>query len=401
MNGMMNTLSESEIDLPQVEPKPIKLVVLVEAISVNAVAKNVMEFHRTARDFGKNPFGHDMSFITFDRTRDPNHQSEFVRVGRASGLEIEVIPESAPFDLRVIPALRRLIRRRAPDIVVTHQVKSHFLMKVSGLNRRYPWVAFHHGYTSTDRKMRAYNHLNRWSLPAAAKVITVCEAFAKDLQSAGVRRERIHVQHNSIRPEPKPSNEEVKALKASLGVAEDARVILSVGRLSREKAHVDLLAACKHLHDILPSTKTRLVIVGDGPERTTLEATVQSLGIADKVVFTGEVTGIEPYYAAADVMVLPSHSEGSPYVLLEAMAAEIPVVATAVGGVPEMVEDEQTALLVPAGDSQAMATSIARILTEAGLGTRLTSNAAKLTLTRYSPETYFRSVSEIYRGLLE
>src|SRR6266852_6782237 len=132
-------------------------------------------------------------------------------------------------------------------------------------------------------------------------------------------------------------------------------MILAVGRLSKEKAQIVLLRAFKNLSETHGEINARLVIVGDGPEREPLEAAAASLGLSDRVVFTGQVNNVQVYFAAADVLVNPSHSEGSPYVLLEAMAAGLPIVATAVGGVPEMVENNETALLVPASDPCALA----------------------------------------------
>ena len=382
--------------------RPIKLVALIEALSVNAVAKNMLEFQRTLRELEEGTPAVKTSFVTFDRSgrAQSESQNEFVKAARRDELEVDVIPERGRFDLRVLPALREIIKRRAPDIIVTHQVKSHFLMKVSRLNKQYPWVAFHHGYTATDRKMRAYNHLNRWSLPTADRVVTVCEAFARDLESAGVKRERIHVQHNAIRRGRDVSREEVTTLRQRLGAAPDERIVLSVGRLSHEKAQIDLIAAFKDLDGIRNSTKTRLLFVGDGPERQRLETNATSLGVSHRVVFTGEVNDVQPYYAAADVMVLPSHSEGSPYVLLEAMAANLPIVATAVGGVPEMVEDQKSALLVPSGDPKSMAVAIDRILSEPEIASRLTANASALISTIYSPATYLHSLVKVYRDLI-
>ena len=144
----------------------------------------------------------------------------------------------------------------------------------------------------------------------------------------------------------------------------------------------------------------RLVIVGDGPERENLEVTAASLGISDRVIFTGQVKNVEAYYAAADVLANPSHSEGSPYVLLEAMAANLPIVATAVGGVPEMVENNQTALLVPASDPQAMADAIARVLGDEQLAQRLAASASTLGTFRFSPDNYVRSLAEVYREVI-
>ena len=196
------------------------------------------------------------------------------------------------------------------------------------------------------------------------------------------------------------TSEEAELVRKRLGIAKDESLVLSVGRLSREKAHIDLLSAFDRLRENNPAAKSTVVIVGEGPERASLAAAAASLRLTERVIFVGEVSNVQPYYAAADVVVLPSHSEGSPYVLLEAMAANVPIVATAVGGVPEMVEDEESALLVPQRDPRAMAAAIARVLTDPALAQRLTANASALVATRYSPETYVRSILEIYRGVI-
>lgn len=384
----------------------------MEARTVTGAAKNMLEFCRAARDLDQS---HDASttvetsIVTFERassssaSRAPTGEppSEFSNAARELGLEVDIIPERYRFDLRVIPALREIVARRAPGIVLTHHVKSHFLMKLSKLWRRYPWVAFHHGYTTTDWKMRAYNHLDRWSLPTADRVVTVCHAFAQELTSAGgVPGERIHVQHNSIRPEQAASAEEAQAFRKRFGIAEDERITLAIGRLSSEKAHIDLIHAFRHLLDAHPEIKARLVIVGDGPERGRLEAAAGALGLGERIVFAGQLSDVRPCYRAADALALPSHSEGSPYVLLEAMAAGLPIVATAVGGVPEMVEDQASALLVEPRETRAMAEAIARVMIDTDFARKLAANAHALVATRYAPETYVRSLVELYREII-
>jgi glycosyltransferase involved in cell wall biosynthesis len=143
------------------------------------------------------------------------------------------------------------------------------------------------------------------------------------------------------------------------------------------------------------------MIVGEGPERRRLEAAADSFGCRERVVFTGQSSEVWPFYSAADVFVLPSHSEGSPNVLLEAMAGGIPIVATEVGGVPEMVEQNQSALLVPANDPPALAAAIVRVLIDGELAQRLTTNASALVATRYTLENYVRSLVEIYRQVVK
>jgi glycosyltransferase involved in cell wall biosynthesis len=185
---------------------------------------------------------------------------------------------------------------------------------------------------------------------------------------------------------------------------EGVRMILAVGRLSQEKGQIVLLRAFKKLNETHDNTdgeiRARLVIVGDGPERETLEAATASLGLSDRVVFTGQVNNPQAYFEAADVLVNPSDSEGSPYVLLEAMAAGLPIVATAVGGVPELLENNESALLVPAGDPQAMFDAIARVLNDERLAGRLTKNAGELVSTRLSPEAYVRSLAQVYSEVI-
>jgi glycosyltransferase involved in cell wall biosynthesis len=396
-HSVMIETSASRLRTPN---SKLRILAVVEATAVNAVAKNMFEFHSAANELAQESTGFpaiELSLVTFDRA---GTSAEFVASAHELGLDVDVIPERGRFDRSVIGALRKIVAQRSPDVIVTHQVKSHFLMKVSGLWKKYPWVAFNHGYTTTDRKMLLYNRLDRWSLPKADGVVTVCEAFAKQLVKMGVPRARIHVQHNSIRPEPSVSAQEMYAFRRKLGVKDDERMILAVGRLSKEKAQVDLLRAFKNLSDTHSETNARLVIVGEGPEREPLETAAASLGISDRVIFTGQVKNVEIYYAAADVLANPSHSEGSPYVLLEAMAANLPIVATAVGGVPEMVENDQTALLVPASDPQAMADAIARVLGDEQLAQRLAASASTLGSFRFSPESYVRSVANIYREVI-
>lgn len=384
----------------QTASSTIKILAVVEATNVNAVAKNMFEFHRAAAELAQRFAGFpvfDLSLVTFDRD---NNSAEFVSAARELKLEVDVIPERGRFDRSVIPALRRIVQQRSPDVIVTHQVKSHFVMNVSRLWQKYSWVAFNHGYTTTDRKMLVYNRLDRWSLPKADRVVTVCDAFAKQLVKMGVARERICVQHNSIRTEQALDPQDSSALQKQLSISEDERLILSVGRLSKEKAQVDLLHAFKKLINMNSNLKARLVIVGDGPERKHLETLASSLGIGVRVTFAGQVSNVQPYYAASDVLVNSSHSEGSPYVLLEAMAAGLPIVATAVGGVSEMVENNETTLLVPPSDPQAMADAIARLLSDKQLAARLAENASELVSSRFSPETYVQSLAEIYREVI-
>ena len=143
----------------------------------------------------------------------------------------------------------------------------------------------------------------------------------------------------------------------------------------------------------------RLVIVGDGPERTRIQNAARKSMPPGCVVFAGHQSELSGYYTIADLMVLASHTEGSPNVLLEAMAAGLPIVATNVGGTPEIVSSEHSALLVEKQNPFALAVAIERLLEDEGLRERVGS-AARAASSAYWPEVYCDSMLSLYDRLI-
>ncbi|HYE73815.1 MAG TPA: glycosyltransferase family 4 protein [Blastocatellia bacterium] len=388
----------------------IKLLVLIEPNEPTGMAKSLLDFCQRVRLVQFDGPGIETSFVTFHRAPAINStQSQqaapnrFVRAARQAGFQVDVIHERFRYDPRAISELRCVIKKRAPHIVHTCHIKSHFLLRLSGMHRRQPWAAFHHGYTTTDLKMRVYNQLDRWSLRAADRIVTVCHAFARELQQIGIASERISVLHNAISPDygQNIQAEERQALRDSLGLAEDERMILSIGRLSHEKGHADLIRAFAHLRNSHPEIKARLVIAGKGREQKRLHHLATTLGVNGQVTLIGQIDNVPVHYAAADLFVLPSLSEGSPNALLEAMAVGLPIVATAVGGIPEMVSHEKQALLTSSRKPQAMAEAIFRLLTNQSLARELAANARLAVRTHHLPEAYDHALAEIYHQMIQ
>jgi glycosyltransferase involved in cell wall biosynthesis len=312
------------------------------------------------------------------------------------------ITERSRFDFGVIPQLRSVIREFQPDVIQSHAIKSHLLIRAARFHATTPWIAFHHGYTWPDLRMRLYNQLDRWSLRGASLVLTVSAPFREELIGRGVARHRIEIVHNAIDPQWASrfrSPQAGRELRAALGIGPDDRVILIAGRLSREKDHEMAVRAVHRLLARGTVSHPSLLIVGDGPERKRLQATIASLDMGASVRFTGQVPSAEPYYGIADAAVLSSRSEGSPNALLEAMAARVPVVATAVGGVPEIVSHNESALLVRAGDCESMARALADILTNESLARRLADAAHARICASYTPAARTQRLSEIYARL--
>ena len=379
---------------------PLRALALVEAATVTGPAKNLIRFCQMIQ--ADPASGLSISIAAFQRRAPAGSESNaFLDAVRAAGLELDVIPERGRFDSTVLPVLREIIARRRPDIIQTHAPKSHFLVRWAGLQRGRGWIAFHHGDTAEDFKMHLYTQLDRWSLRAANRAVTVCEPFADLLVDRGVRRDHIEIVPNAIAAAPTIAMEDVVALRERLAIPAGARVILSVGRLSTEKGHADLLSALRLLLRDHPQLAIRLILVGDGIERPALERAAAAPGLASSVIFAGQCPNVWPYYALADVFVLPSHSEGSPNALLEAMAAGVPIIASKVGGVPETVEDGTSALLVPPAKPAAMASALARVLEDPALAARLVSNASERLVKRFSPESRYQALLEVYRSVKE
>ncbi len=369
----------------------------MESDFVTGPAKNLLEFARRARQAPDGLPGVDLSTATYVRG-DDGPDNGFVTAAARACVRMDLIREKARFDLAVIPQIRAILETHRPDIVQTHNVKSHFLMRYSGLWREYRWLAFHHGYVTTDAKMRLYNQLDRWSLQRASHLITVCGPFREQLESRGIPAARITVRHNAINPFVPPPAEDIEAARRSIACPSGTPLLVMVSRLSHEKGHLDLLEALAILKR--NGVKCHAVIVGEGPERGAIERVRGRLGLREDVTLVGHKDDVRPYLAMATLYLMPSHSEGSPNSLLEAMTAGVPCVASNVGGIPEIMTDERTGLLTPARNPEPLANAIKRLLTDPALASSLAVNALAET-RRFSPDAYHAALVRVYQTVLD
>lgn len=369
---------------------PLRLLAIIEATSITGPARNLLEFASLAQNERV-----ETVIATFAR----NGSNLFIDTVRQKNIPLEIIVEKSPNDPAARRALLETIRRVSPVVLQTHAVKSHFLVRRIGAHGEFPWVAFHHGYTWPDLKARLYNQLDRWSLRAPRRVLTVSQPFRTELIARGVPPDRIEVIHNAIAPgwgaaEREPGRQ--ADTRRAFGIPADRKIVLIVGRLSREKDHLTLLEATKRTRATQP---LHLVIVGEGPERGRIEERIRQLGLQNEVTLTGQQKSAAPFYGVADLAVLSSLSEGSPNALLEALVSGVPVVATNVGGIPEIVRDGETAFLVPPGDIDAMTSSMLRVLGDEALASAFTERGRILIAERHSPEARVRRLCEIYRSV--
>ena len=316
--------------------------------------------------------------------------SRWAAACREHGLPTLELAMRGDFHPRDVFALRRAFRERGTDLVV---LKMHQCIRMAWaaglfLGGRRPAILCRMGDSVMKRSLGArltYRHL-------ADRYVTPSEFVRRELLAYGYYGpERIRAIPNGVEvPADDPAAR--GRIRAELGLG-DAPVLITTSRLHPQKGHRHLLDALAGLRKALPAL--RLLIVGDGVERPNLEAQARQLGIADAAVFTGFRSDVADLLRAADLFVLPSLREGMPNTALEAMAVGLPVVASAVGGVPEVVVGGETGLLVPAGDAGSLRDAIARLVTERDLAGRMGRAGRERVREQFSVERML-AASEAY-----
>ena len=376
----------------------IKVVALVEASVVTGPAKNILRFAVDCRDRV------DLTVVTFVRALDKNlnevSNNQLVSAARSLNIPLDIVRETRAFDLSVLGGLLRICKRRNPAIVQTHGIKSHLLVSLL-FGRNFRWIAFHHGYTSEDLKARFYRQFDRWSLRRCDLVVTVCTEFANRLASRGVRQDRIFVVPNSVKTDVGHSDAKLlEKTRQRWKIPHDEWVVLTVGRLSSEKGHRYLIDAVTRVMRKSPQLKFQVLIAGSGPADKNLKEQVNKNGLDQRVRLIGHCSDIREMFSMADLFVLPSLSEGSPNVLLESMAARVPIVATSVGGVPELVNDGESAILVPPEDSESLAEAMTMLLSDRSRAIQLANVAFEKAHSVFSTKKYDERLLNIYDELI-
>lgn len=288
--------------------------------------------------------------------------------------------------------LGSLIERVRPDVVHTHGYRSDLLGGWAGQRLDVPIVSTVHGFVGGDMRARFYEWLQCRAFRRFDAVAPVAETQVGRLRGAGVPESRIHLVPNAwIGERSALSRSEARE---DLGLSDSTFHVGWVGRLSREKGADILLRALS----LLTGLPIRVSFLGDGTERAALEQLAHELGVYDSVRWLGFAPDARHFYPALDAYVLSSRTEGTPLVLLEAIAAGIPVIASRVGGVPS-VTGEESALLVPADDAVALASAIREVAANPKVAHRRATIATQRLRDRFSPDAWLERYEGIYHGV--
>ena len=306
--------------------------------------------------------------------------------------------------------LARLIRRERPQILHTHTAKAGTVGRVAALlagSRRPPIVVhtFHghvlRGYFGPVRSL-FFRLLERGLASVTTALVAVSPQVRDDLVALRVApRERFVVIRLGIELDQRVSPEQDGRLESRryLGIQADRFTVGWIGRMTAVKRTDDVLVAFKRLRD--SGVDACLCMVGDGPDRMQLERRAHELGVIRDTVFLGYQEDVAPYYAAFDALVLPSGNEGTPVSAIEALAAGRPVVATRVGGVPDVIRDGKDGFLVEAGATDDLADRLERLARDPALRERMGEEGRARVLPRYAVDRLVDDVDRLYRSLLE
>jgi len=317
---------------------------------------------------------------------------------RALGTPVFFLGKRPGLDFSLVGKIGRLRRELGIDLIHAHNSGPGFYAGLSALGSGVPVVMTRHnlcvGEGPSGRALRM--------LTGRLCAATVC--VSPEIHDQAMREDHCPPRKLSLIMNGvdlsrfNGDRQQSRQARRLMGLAETDSVVMTVGRLNQVKNQALLIKAIGRLSNDRPALK--LVLIGDGPERTNLEALTRTLDLDGRVLFAGERPDVQRLLPAADCFALSSDSEGAPKALLEAMACGLPIVCTAVGGIPQIINHGQCGLLSPGGDEAALASCLAQVLDDALLASELGRRALDEARRRFSLQEMFRHYAHVYNSAL-
>ncbi len=340
---------------------------------------------------------YEMVVLSFGAEDEPH---AFLDAAAARGVPTRRVPQASSYDPRLVRRVRKAIEAEQPALLVGHDYKADLLLRMASRGSGLPRVAVVHGYTGENLKIRLFEALDKRLLRKMDAVVVVSEALRAELIERGVQPDRIHLVPNAVDVVGVAAAAEAgrEAVRREWEVGGDF-VLLALGRLSPEKGQDVLLEA---FAGWAPpgEARVKLVLVGDGATREALTRQAEKLGLSERVHFAGWRADPHACLGAADGIVMPSRTEGLPLAALEAMAASRPVVATRVGGLPEVLDEGRAGWLAEPEDVAGLREALTAMCADADERVRRVATARERVATLYGAERQARALEAVYRRVL-
>ena len=371
--------------------RPIRVLDLRDTYEIGGPGKTIIETFRAI-----DPLRFELHLGVFLR-RDEPEESPFIAAARECGMPLHILRGYNQYDPRLVSQLTRLIKRLKIDIVHSHEVKSDVITYLASKLHRVPIMTTLHGWIANNAKQRVLMAVDRRLIPRFDCVIVVSDQIRDALKRQGVPGHNMRLLHNAIVIEKYRRTGRTGFLAELIGRPLLGPVIASIGRISPEKGHADLV-------DALAIASARghrfsAVLAGDGPDRPRLLEKIDAAGLSDRIHLPGYVQQPQRILEEADLVVLPSHTEGLPNAALEAMVMGVPLLATRVGGTPEVVTDGQTGRLVSPHSPEALACGIIDFVVDPAPWRRMAADAREVVERRFNFRSRTRELEGIYSEL--
>jgi glycosyltransferase involved in cell wall biosynthesis len=324
---------------------------------------------------------------------------EFATAVRAAAIPFLDLKETRRVQPEHVLQIRRYIRDQHIRIVHLHGYRTDLMgyLATRGL-RGVGLLTTHHGWIRNTAKQEQVARFARWLCRRFDAVEVVSRRLLDDLSPSLREDGRAVVVHNAIVTADYRREGTRAAVRQQLGIAADAMVLGTIGRFSAEKGCLDLLEAFRRVAQAVP--RAHLVLIGEGPLAGELERQAAAAGIVGRVSFVPHQTRVQPYYEALDLLVSPSHTEGISNVILEAMTFGVPVVATAVGGTPEIIESGRSGILVPGRRPDLLGEAIVNLLGNDGERQRVADGGRRRIDEAFTFEVRMRREESLYESIL-
>jgi glycosyltransferase involved in cell wall biosynthesis len=343
------------------------------------------------------PFGYRVLCAYLHPPDDPGFDTLRARA-QELGTPLAGISDRGPWDLSVVWKMLALCREHKVAIWHGHDYKSNLLGLI--LRRFWPMqlVSTVHGWGSLIGFTPWYYKIDRRCLRKYQRVICVSEDLVTQCVASRVSADRCVLIENGIETDRYQRQRSVEEAKRQLGFNPERLLIGAVGRLAAEKDFPSLIRAVDRL--FRDGRNVELMLVGEGDERGPLEKLVDQLKLTDRVHFLGHRTDLIGLYEAMDAFVLSSRREGLPNVVLEAMAMEVPVIATRIAGLPKLIEHETSGLLVEPEDTEGLTAALGQLLADPDRRRTLAAAGRRTIEQRYSFAVRMAKVRAVYDSLL-
>ncbi len=325
---------------------------------------------------------------------DHNPHLEIIEHASRQGIDTVTFPSNGKLDLKTIQSVKKFIQHNAIKVLHTHNYKSDLIGFSAAQGTGAKWIATQHGWINTDQKLKLYENLDARILKFAMKVIVVTQENLDKLKNNNFKKDRVALVDNGI-PIGKFQADRNALIRAQFNLAPNDIGILIVGRLAEEKGHEIFLKAAAQA--VKKTANAKFIIVGDGALRQQLEQLVNELKLAPYVGFTGIREDMPAVYASCDILVNASYIEGLPMTILEAMASRLAVIATNVGAVPNVIQDQKNGILIKPGDIDALTAAILQLVEDQNKREQLGQNACDTVCAHYSDALMAEKYKNIYK----